>query len=191
MSELWVPIQNAPNYHVSNFGRVRRIAGYRCRADRILKPRKDGDGYLLAHLSVGGHKFNAPVHQLVCAAFCGPKPSPAHQVGHRDGCPTNNAAANLRWVTPLENATDRERHGRTARGDRSGAVTRPDRIRRGEANGMSRISDETVALIRESAGSCRKIAARFGVSPAQVAKIRAGTARVPVETLTEEARNAA
>lgn len=177
MSELWSPIEGAPNYHVSNMGRVRRVAGYRCPSDRILKLRKDSDGYLLAHLSVDGRAFNGAVHRLVCTAFVGPRPTPRHQVGHRDGCRTNNAAANLRWVTAKENADDREAHGRTARGERSGAYTRPDRVRRGEANGMTRISEETVQRIRGSVGSCREIAARFAVSKAQVSKIRAGRAR--------------
>ena len=176
MSEIWKPIENAPNYHVSNYGRVRRIAGYRCLSDRILKLRKDGYGYLLAHLCVNGRRFNGPVHQLVCAAFCGPRPSPSHQVAHKDGCRSNNAAANLRWVTAKENAKDRDRHGTTVRGERSC---------------HAKLTDEQVAYILSSPLNGVQLGRKLGVSSTQIYRIRKGKSRVSVEELTNEARSAA
>jgi len=43
------------------------------------------------------------VHQLVCEAFHGPKPSPTHIVLHLDEDPSNNKPENLRWGTRKEN----------------------------------------------------------------------------------------
>ncbi len=50
---------------------------------------KDGDGPVKAY-----------VHDLVCATFNGPPPSPDHVVKHLDGDITNNKATNLAWVQP-------------------------------------------------------------------------------------------
>lgn len=52
------------------------------------------------------------IHGLVARAFHGPPPSPYHEVGHRDGDSFNNHVSNLRWVTRLENADDKRRHGK-------------------------------------------------------------------------------
>lgn len=43
------------------------------------------------------------VHRLVCEAFHGPQPSPAHIVLHLDEDPSNNREVNLRWGTRKEN----------------------------------------------------------------------------------------
>ena len=59
------------------------------------------------------------VHVLVCTAFNGSSSDPEMQVRHLDGMPTNNRPSNLRWGTALENAADRELHGRQMRGERS------------------------------------------------------------------------
>lgn len=46
----------------------------------------------------------------------GPRPFPGAQVRHLDGNPANNCASNLAWGNATENADDRLRHGRYARG---------------------------------------------------------------------------
>jgi hypothetical protein len=43
------------------------------------------------------------VHQLICEAFHGPRPSPKHVVMHLDDNPLNNRADNLKWATQKEN----------------------------------------------------------------------------------------
>lgn len=52
---------------------------------------------------------------LVCEAFHG-TPSDGQQAAHEDGDVFNDRADNLSWKTPVENVADRERHGRTRRG---------------------------------------------------------------------------
>jgi hypothetical protein len=54
---------------------------------------------------------DVPFHTLICEAFHGPRPSPAHEVAHNDGVKVHNHASNLRWATPKENAADRSKHG--------------------------------------------------------------------------------
>jgi hypothetical protein len=62
------------------------------------------------------------VHQVVCRAFHGEQPFPGAVVRHLDGEPLNNVSVNLSWGTHLENAEDRDRHGRTARGEENPAA---------------------------------------------------------------------
>jgi hypothetical protein len=50
------------------------------------------------------------VHQLVAAAFLGPRPD-GLEVRHLDGDPLNNAVSNLAYGTRLENIQDKKRHG--------------------------------------------------------------------------------
>jgi hypothetical protein len=58
------------------------------------------------------------VHQVVCEAFHGAKPTAEHEVRHIDGDQLNNHATNLCWGTKAENAADRARHGTLLRGER-------------------------------------------------------------------------
>jgi hypothetical protein len=65
------------------------------------------------------HKFRASdngvaqtvyVHHAVAAAFLGSRPE-GTQVRHIDGNASNNAASNLAYGSPRENAQDKHRHG--------------------------------------------------------------------------------
>lgn len=107
-AEEWRVIPFAPAYEVSSFGRVRRAV-----TGRALKPRSDRHGYVRTNLQItpGGPASTRLIHQLVCEAFHGPKPSPKHSVAHNDGDRTNNRAENLRWATASENQLDRRKHG--------------------------------------------------------------------------------
>jgi hypothetical protein len=46
---------------------------------------------------------NLKVHQLVCEAFNGPKPSSQHVVSHLNEDPLDNRPENLTWATQKEN----------------------------------------------------------------------------------------
>lgn len=69
-----------------------------------------------------GRKYGVCVHRLVCAAFHGLPPSPAHNVAHFDNDRTNNHYANLRWATQAENIADKHRHGTRQIGERHGCA---------------------------------------------------------------------
>lgn len=66
-----------------------------------------------------GQRPSMTVHRLVMEAFRGPCPK-GKQVAHNNGDPHDNRLCNLRYCTAKENAADRDRHGTTAKGERSG-----------------------------------------------------------------------
>jgi hypothetical protein len=99
------------------------------------------------------------VHQLVCEAFHGPRPTSEHQVRHLDGNRLNNHATNLAWGTREENDADRKLHGDLA----------------GEQNSSAKLTEGQVKEIREryAAGGIfqRELAAEYGVSQTNVSRI--------------------
>ena len=117
-------------YQVSNLGRVRSL-------DRVINHPVNGPmrrrggihrcgkskGYLNVSLLRDGKTRTFTVHRLVALAFVGP---PTEQIRHLDGDKYNNAATNLAWGTAAENSADREKHGNTARGERSGVATKTE-----------------------------------------------------------------
>lgn len=119
---------------------------------------------VLIYPAGGGKRVSRLVHGLVCEAFHGPRPSPAHQVAHWDGNPTNNTATNLRWATAAENIGDKIRHGR---------VTRTS----GEISGTSKLTATQVNEIRGrwgqlGQGEDQKVMAReYGVSQPTISNI--------------------
>lgn len=156
--EEWRPIEGWP-YEVSSLGRVRNARnGY------IKKPTIARVGYPVVNLSRGGHVTQEVhyVHNLVCTAFHGPKPSPRHEVAHWDGDKTNCRATNLRWVLPAENAADRIRHGTHRRGSRCGCA---------------KLTEHDIVMIRDACRNgarTKDIAARYGVRPGHINNILRG-----------------
>lgn len=128
--EEWRQIRGFSGYEISSFGRVRslpRTVTYRNRwgsttayslRGRFLKAQRGhSDGsvwYWHVSLSRRAQLHTVRVHVLVLRAFTGPKPH-GKEGAHIDGNLSNNAAANLAWKTPKENAADKAQHG-TARG---------------------------------------------------------------------------
>jgi DNA-binding MarR family transcriptional regulator len=51
---------------------------------------------------------------MVCEAFHGPRPSPKHEVCHRDSNPLNNHYSNLRWGLKADQSDDKHLNGTTA-----------------------------------------------------------------------------
>jgi DNA invertase Pin-like site-specific DNA recombinase len=80
-----------------------------------------------------------------------------------DHSPANCDVGNLRWGTPQSNYADRDRHGRTAKGER---------------HGQAKLTAEQAQAIRSRyrAGgtSERKLAAEFGVGRTTVRDILTG-----------------
>jgi hypothetical protein len=76
-------------------------------------------GYLRVGLTRNGKLHWRSVHRLVLEAFVGTC-LPGMEACHNDGNRLNNRLDNLRWDTPVANAQDKHRHGRTARGSRAG-----------------------------------------------------------------------
>lgn len=108
MNEEWRPVVGAPDYEVSNLGRVRSLKFGKV---RVLRPCVNAAGYHNHTLFVDKRPVFTTAHVLVMAAFVRPRPD-GLEVCHWDGNPANNALSNLRYDTPQGNAQDRKRHGR-------------------------------------------------------------------------------
>lgn len=154
MSETFHPIPGYGSaYRVSDLGTVRRWDGL------VLSPSKPRNRreYPCVSLRQDGERKRVAVHRLVALAWIGPPPFEDAEVRHLDGDHLNPAATNLAWGSRKDNADDRERHGRTARGlrpNRRGKAT-------GAANGNYRVTPEMKAWACElvSQGYSQRMAA--------------------------------
>jgi hypothetical protein len=100
--EIWKPIKDYENYEVSNLGRVKSLNYHRENREKILKPLKHRDGYLLVVLYKSGKRKHFQIHRLVAQAFIlNPENKPC--INHIDCNPSNNCVSNLEWCTPKEN----------------------------------------------------------------------------------------
>ena len=110
--ETWKDVIGYEKYYqVSDKGRVRgkeRVVRHsgtfkRVQKGKIIKLHTNGrDGYVYVGLHKHGKATTHKVHRLVAAAFI-PNPENKPEVNHMDENKENNAAANLGWVTKLEN----------------------------------------------------------------------------------------
>lgn len=115
--EVWIDILGYENiYKISNLGRVKSLSrklntfrGYRITNERIMKPRKDKEGYLLVNLRLENVMTTFKIHRLVAIAFI-PNPNNKPEVNHNDGDKTNNEYTNLIWSTSKENCHHKLQH---------------------------------------------------------------------------------
>lgn len=115
-------------------------------------------GYSVTCISSRGKPRHCGVHQLVCEAFNGSRPSLSHQVAHGDGDKGSNRPDNLRWATAAENAKDRDVHGNTAH-------------LKGEAHGASILNELDVIEMRslkQAGATADELAKKFNVSRSTV-----------------------
>jgi hypothetical protein len=122
----WRPIPNT-NYLASDEGEIRHVS-----SEKPRKLQRQHGGYVYVNLWRNKRLIMVTVHSLVAAAFLGPRPE-GSQIRHLDGKRSNNRPGNLVYGTAKENAADRERHGKTMRGQR---------------NGNAKLSDDEVNIIR-------------------------------------------
>lgn len=158
-AEEWRPIPGTNGrYEASSFGRIRSLwfksrSVNRLRAEPlVLKPAPTTNGYLCVRFANCGPTLT--VHRLVLLAFSGAPPAGKPCAGHIDGTRTNNAAANLEWVSYSENnGRDRRRHGTALAG---------------EKNHRAKLSADAVRALRAqyAAGgyTFKQLAAHYGVS---------------------------
>lgn len=103
--EKWEIIEEAPNYLISNLGRVQnRTTG------RILKTPLSAQGYPRVGLTVGEEHLQRSVHRLVAIAFVDGR-EPGLVVNHIDGNKLNFLPENLEWITREENMEHAKRTG--------------------------------------------------------------------------------
>lgn len=161
MVEMWKIIPGYSNvYEVSSCGRIRRVRSDRGRyVGRILCGGYNPNGYHQVTLSIGGKQKTVVTHTLVARVFLGEPPLPWSEVNHKDGYKANNAATNLEWLTPSQNA----QHA-VALGLRHGL--------HGEKNGAAKLTAHNVLEIRASDELGVVLADRYGVSQQTISTIR-------------------
>lgn len=115
--ERWLPIEDYPDYEVSDHGRVRslnrevtsRWGTPRRLPGRALKPVMVGNNrngkYCAVSLYRDGQSRQFLIHLLVLMAFVGKRP-PGLIGCHGDDVRTNNFLSNLYWGTYVENGND-------------------------------------------------------------------------------------
>lgn len=110
-------------YEVSTLGRVRSWRGHnnqfeeapRRSVPQLLKPGRNGGGYLFVGLSKSGATVGVYVSRLVLTAFARGAYGD-EQAAHCNGNRQDNRLSNLRWATAVENASDKVAHGTQLRG---------------------------------------------------------------------------
>lgn len=126
------------------------------RKGRVLKLIPKNGRYLCVTLADKERRVQYLLHDIVAAAFHGPKP-PGLVVRHLDDVKANNRATNLCYGTHAENYADTVRNGIS---------------RRGESHGMAKLTEEQVRHIRASAETPQALAAMFCVVPEHVWAIK-------------------
>ncbi len=95
--EQWRDVEGYDGmYQVSDLGRVRSLKFGKV---RVLRPGKNGDGYLQVGLCQDGKQKNVYVHRLVAQAFIENDDETKIYINHRDECKQNNKVSNLEYCT--------------------------------------------------------------------------------------------
>lgn len=167
MAETWkTAVATEGRYEVSDCGRVRRSDGL------LLTPSvpRDQREYPCVMLRYSGLRRRVAVHRLVAINFLGLPPFAGAMVRHLDGNHLNSHVSNLAWGTGKDNAADRERHGRTARGDKHGQFGKRFA---GSQNGVAKLTEDDARTIRALAATRtqKSIAEQFGVHRAVIWRI--------------------
>lgn len=109
----------APDGSIRSWVRLGTNGGW-CDEPHPLKGSPGSGGYLMYGVKAdNGRFFSTKGHRLVAEAYIGPMPD-GLMTRHKNGNPTDNRVENLGYGTCKENHEDRDRHGRTARGEHSG-----------------------------------------------------------------------
>lgn len=107
---------------------------------RRLRPRTVEAGYRQLCLRCDRTTFTRRICRLILETFVGPCPE-GMQTLHGDGNASNDHLYNLRWGTPTENGSDKERHGTVSRGEHRPSAkltaTQVKEMRRDRANGVA------------------------------------------------------
>ena len=122
-------IKGYNNYLISDLGRV-----FSFYTKKVLKPRKDKDGYFLVDLCKNGIRKHHKIHRLVALAFI-PNPENKRTINHIDGVKTNNFVDNLEWATNKENTQHALNNG----------LLKPNK---GSKHGQAKLSEKEVLEIR-------------------------------------------
>lgn len=117
-NEIWKTYPEFTFIQGSNLGRVRTIdryvpdgkGGKRFVIGRILKQRRNRNGYMQVTTTINGKTVTISVHRVIASSFL-PNPDNLSQVNHKDCDRTDNRVENLEWCTRKYNCQYRNKHG--------------------------------------------------------------------------------
>ena len=99
--EIWKPVKGYEDlYEVSSLGRINSLF---TRKGKIMKPKKERDGYLRIGFWKEGKQKYYNVHRLVAEAFLPIKEDYQNQINHINKIKFDNRVENLEWVSNIEN----------------------------------------------------------------------------------------
>jgi hypothetical protein len=193
--EVWKPVTVCGDYEISNMGRIRRATpGKKTYVGKILKDQKVGSGYRAIRLTMSGKQYQFYIHRLVAIEFIGEVPN-GYEVNHKDGDKTNNAVANLEYMTRSQNCIHAIETGLKVSlsgpdnplwkggkrppkpphsGERHWTKHKPECIASGERSGKNKVSFADVDAMRAAVASGavqKRMAEKYGLSVAQVCRI--------------------
>jgi len=125
---------------------------------RPCKPQVSKKGYLTVSVSDGKKSRPVGVHQLVADAFIGPCRKGDH-VRHLNGDPSDNRPDNLAYGSALQNAGDRQSHGRYASGERHFNAK------------LSQYQADEIRLRRKDGDKVLDLSLKFGVSVSTIESV--------------------
>lgn len=119
-------------YQVSTWGQVRSVDRWVIGRDgkkrffrgRILRPKRDKDGYLEVNLYLDGKLRTFKVHRMVAEAWISNSENKP-QICHRDEDKTNSDVSNLFWATAKETSNWGTRTKRSAASRLNGSCSKP------------------------------------------------------------------
>lgn len=161
MQEVWKNVKGYERYYqVSNLGKVKSLeriikhwkGGNKTLKERILKPGKSEEGYLLVVLHMNKKGKTKRIHRLVAETFIENQENKP-QVNHINGIKDDNRTINLEWVTAKENVNH---------GYKTGLIT--NKHSTGENNHMTKFVDQDIRDIR-------RMYKETNLSHSQIAKI--------------------
>ena len=142
-------------YQVSDLGRVRSL---KYGKTRVLRPRKEKNGYLRLILWKDGKRKDFSVHRLVAQAFIDNDDETKIYINHRNECKSDNRLWNLEYCTPQYNTNYNDVQFRKKNSKRrkikdiyDPELSIDDNIELFRANGIE-CSEKTVYQLRKELG---------------------------------------
>jgi len=153
ISTTWKVHPTYTNYIISSQGDV-----YSLLSKKVLRPLNNGKGYMQVSLRRNKKSHKKYVHRLVLEAFVGIS---SLDVNHKDTIKTNNCLKNLEYCTRQQNIHHAVKHG-----------LRFQPCNKGEKHGRSKLNENNINEIRNSAKNTTKLMKKFNVSRSTINRIK-------------------